>query len=149
MDKIKTMQLNKELLEEKTEFVYKKENINIRYLNRYKLLIQTWTKFVKSEDFRQAIDFTVEFATQNQVNYIISDALKQAAIRPEDSAYAASVMPELVKSGLIAFAFVIPEDIFTKLALKKFSDMEGTDHVQYFWEFEEALTWINNFGKKS
>lgn len=138
------MQIENEVIKKNATFVYKKDNVNIRFLDKYNLLVQTWTTFIKSEDFRKAIDFTTEFVSQNPVHYIISDALKQAAVRPDDSAYAASVMPTLVNSGLKAFAFVIPEDIFTKLALKKFSDIENTEQVQYFWDIEEALAWINN-----
>jgi len=138
------MQIENEVIKQNSTFVYKKDNVNIRFLDKYNLLVQTWTTFIKSEDFRKAIDFTTEFVTKNSVHYIISDALKQAAIRPDDSEYAASVMPQLVGSGLKAFAFVIPEDIFTKLSLKKFSDVENTEQVQYFWDLEEALVWINN-----
>jgi hypothetical protein len=131
-----------------TEIIFQRKNITIKYLPGQRLVVQQWFDFVASDDFRKAIDFTLEFAEKNPVHFIVSDALKQAAISPTDSSYAAAVMPQLVAAGLKAFAFVIPEDIFTKISLKKFSDLEQTHQVQYFYDFDEAMNWIKEIEQK-
>lgn len=125
-----------------SELIFIRKNVRLNYYPQQQLVIQTWANFVSSTDFREAIDFTLEFMLNNPVKYILSDALKQSAISPKDSAYAAGVMPQMIQSGLKAFAFVIPEDIFTKLSLKKFSDLDPTEKVQYFWDIDEAMQWI-------
>lgn len=131
-----------------SEIIFQLKNITIKYLPDKRLIVQSWFDFVTSDDFRKAIDFTCSFAENNPVHFIVSDALKQAAISPTDSSYAAAVMPQLVALGLKAFAFVIPEDIFTKISLKKFSDLEQTHQVQYFYDFEEAMNWIKEIEEK-
>lgn len=131
-----------------SEIIFQLKNITIKYFPGQRLIVQSWFDFVASADFRKAIDFTRSFSENNEVHFIVSDALKQAAISPTDSSYAAAVMPQLVASGLKAFAFVIPEDIFTKISLKKFSDLEQTHQVQYFYDFDEAMNWIKEIEQK-
>lgn len=129
--------------------VYKSENVEIDYNSHNKQLTQTWSNFVPSEEFRKAIDFTVDYVISNDVTSIISDTLKQLAVKLEDSEYAASVMPNLFNSGIKAMAFLIPEDIFTKLSLKKFADIElqNQHKVEYFQNMEEATKWIDSIMK--
>lgn len=122
--------------------VFIDKNVHIEYFPEKKLIIQTWSDFVPSELFRQAIDATVKFVKVNKVESIISDTLKQRAIKPEDSEYAASVMPVLFENGLKAMAFIIPENIFTKLALKNFADKDKSNKIQYFMNINEAFKWI-------
>ena len=123
--------------------VHQNSKVTIEYDQANKRLTQTWTGFISSEEFRKAIDQTVAFAERNQVISIISDTLNQGVVKPEDTEYAASVMPKLFKSGLRKMAFVIPENIFTQLSLKRFADKEKTDDVQYFKSVSEAKMWLN------
>ena len=126
--------------------VYQTTNVKLEYDSLSKQLIQTWFNFVPSDEFRKAIDFTVEFVKKNEVKSILSDTLKQRAVKPQDSEYAASVMPQLFGSGLVAMAFLIPEDIFTKMSLKKFADIEvkSQHNVEYFFDLAEAQKWITS-----
>ena len=124
--------------------IYDTSNVEISYDPNKQQVIQTWNEFVPSEIFREAIDKTVEFVANNSVSSIISDTLKQRAVKLEDSDYAASVVPILFESGLKAMAFVIPENIFTKMALKKFADVEKPNNdVQYFTNMDEAIEWVD------
>lgn len=121
--------------------VFKNSNIEILYLPEKKQIIQIWKSYISSSDFREAIDSTVEFVGKNDVDSIISDTTLQNAIKPEDSEYAANVLPLLFKN-IKLMAFVLPKDIFTKMALKKFSNIKKNNKVQYFNEIEEAKLWI-------
>ena len=123
--------------------VFKVAEVEFCFDRKRKVLIQTWVGYVPSADFRKAIDFTVDFVKQNKVAAILSDTLRQSAIRPDDSEYAAAVMPKLIGIGLQAMAFVIPEDIFTKLSLKRFAETERTDSIEYFTDSSEANCWID------
>lgn len=124
--------------------VYKSAHITIQFDDEHRRLTQTWFDFVPSDEFRKAIDFTVSFVSKNEVAVIISDTLKQHAIKPEDAQYATSVMPLLHDAGLKAMAFIIPEDIFTKMALKKFADLGGDyqQKVEYFFNMDDVLNWL-------
>jgi hypothetical protein len=121
-------------------------NIKLEYDSQLKQVVQTWYNFVPSEDFRKAIKITLEFVINNDVVSIISDTLKQNAVKPEDSEFAAGVMEELFREGVMAMAFIIPEDIFTKMALKKFADIDQKNQhkVEYFQSIAEARIWISS-----
>lgn len=125
---------------------FQTENIRLEYDSQLKQVIQTWYHFVPSEDFRKAIKITLEFVRNNDVISIISDTLKQNVVKPEDSEFAAGVMEDLFHEGVMAMAFIIPEDIFTRLSLKKFADIEQTyqHKVEYFLSIDEAKNWINS-----
>jgi len=123
--------------------VHNNANVKIEYNQIKKRLTQTWTGFIQSNEFRKAIDATVEFAEKNLVQTIVSDTLAQGVVKPEDTEYASAVMPKLVARGLKAMAFVIPENIFTQLSLKKFADNEKSDVVQYFRSTQEANVWLD------
>ncbi len=123
--------------------VHSNNNVKIEYDSAKKRLTQTWIGFIQSKDFRIAIDATVEFAEKNLVQTIVSDTLLQGVVKPEDTGYANSVMPKLIGRGLKAMAFVIPENIFTQLSLKKFADNEKSDKVQYFKSTKEANAWLD------
>lgn len=126
--------------------VFQTPNIEIDYNSVNKQIVQTWYNYVPSVDFRQAIDFTVDFIRKNHVISIISDTLKQNVVKPEDSEYAAKVMGQLFNDGVQAMAFVMPDDIFTKISLKKFADIElNNQHkVEYFLHKEDAENWIKS-----
>jgi len=123
--------------------VHSSKNVKIEYEPSKKRLTQTWTGFIQSKDFRVAIDASVDFAGKNPVHTIVSDTLLQGVVKPEDTEYASSVMPKLISKGLKGMAFVIPENIFTQLSLKKFAGDEKSEKVQYFKTNSEANSWLD------
>jgi len=70
--------------------------------------------------------------------------LNQSVVTAEDSQYAASVMPILIKNGMKAMAFVISKNMFTQLALKKFENASHFDRLDFFLTMKEAEEWIEN-----
>ena len=59
---------------------------------------------------------------------------------------AASVMPKLFASGVKAMAFVIPQNVITKLALSSFAREQGMPpNVRYFDNLAEAEMWLLTF----
>lgn len=123
--------------------VYEHANVKIEYDQTKQRLTQTWIGFIPSVDFKTAIDETVDFCSNNPVKTIISDTLNQGVVKPEDTEYAGSVMPSMFQKGLKAMAFVIPENIFTQLSLKRFADQEKSENVQYFKSVPEASKWLD------
>lgn len=126
--------------------LFQTSHITIQYDPERKWLIQVWNDFIPSNEFREAIDATVMLVKSKEVTAIISDTLNQKAIKPEDSEYAASVVPLLFNAGLKAMAFVIPENIFTKISLKRFAIIGGENqhNVEYFFNRDDADNWLNS-----
>ncbi len=123
--------------------VHQHANVTIEYDQMKQRLTQTWNGFIPSADFKSAIDATVNFCQSNSVKTIISDTLNQGVVKPEDTEYAGSVMPTMFNKGLKAMAFVIPENIFTQLSLKRFADQGQNENVQYFKSIPEAQIWLD------
>lgn len=123
--------------------VHQNKNVKITYDQGEKRLVQEWTGFAPSDVFREAIDKTYEFVKSNNVKTILSDTLQQKVVKPEDAEYAASVIPPMARNGMEAMAFVVPENVFTKLALDKFSHSIKGENTKYFKTRAEAEKWLN------
>lgn len=119
--------------------------VKIDYDQSRKQLVQTWSGFASSGQFREAIDKTLVFAKSNPVRTLISDTLNQSVVEPEDTNYAASAMPKLFQSGLKAMAFVMPKSVITQLSLRQFAEGKKTDNIKYFPSLTEAQKWLESF----
>jgi len=110
-----------------------------------KRLTQRWQGFAKSEEFRAVIDKTVHFVSSNDVRQIMSVTLEQEVVKPADSEYAAKAMPKLFAKGLQNMAFVMPQNVLTKMSLKTFEQAsQGNTQVNYFSSESEATDWLNS-----
>lgn len=123
--------------------VYDKKFAKITYDPATQRLTQTWLGYATSENFREAINKSVDFSRQHPVKAIISDTKKQALVKKEDTDYAASKMPELVKNGLSKMAFILSESAFTQISVKSFKEKSNNDFISYFPHIEEAHQWLD------
>lgn len=123
--------------------VYEKKFARLSYNSDKKRLTQTWIGFANSENFREAIDKSVEFSCKNPVATIISNTQKQALVKKEDTDYAAAQMPQLVKNGLRKMAFILSESAFTQMSVKRFQQQSNNDFIAYFDNEEEAHQWLD------
>ena len=126
--------------------IYQTPTVTLDYNNVRHQLVQTWKGFSSSETFREAIDKSVSFTKANQVDTILSDTLEQSVVKPEDSAYAASVMPQLFQNGVKAMAFVMPKNVITQMSLKRFGNESKVDNVRFFSSVPEAQRWLFELG---
>ncbi len=123
--------------------VHQNDNVKITYDQGKKRLIQEWTGYAPSDVFREGIDKTYEFVKSNDVKTILSDTMQQNVVKPDDAEYAASVIPTMARKGMKAMAFVVPENVFTKLALDKFSHSIKGENTKYFKTRAEAEKWLD------
>ena len=123
--------------------VHQNENVKITFDQNKKRLSQEWHGFATSDVFREAIDKTCDFVKTNNVKTIVSDTLNQNVVKPEDAEYAASVIPTMARNGMKAMAFFVPENVFTKLSLDKFSHSVKGENTKYFKTRAEAEKWLD------
>lgn len=117
----------------------------IEYLPELQCVLQTWQGFAGSEKFRQSIQKTVEyFQTHPDVQAIISDTLQQGPVSPKDAEWVATVAtPLLAQHGLRRMAFIVPENILTKMAEQHFArQTQGDLQIQWFTDVASAKAWI-------
>ncbi|MGM0651085.1 MAG: hypothetical protein ACQES1_11350 [Bacteroidota bacterium] len=123
--------------------VFQNKNVKITFDQGKKRLTQEWTGFASSEAFREGIDKTCDFVKANNVKTIVSDTLHQKVVKSDDAEYAASVIPTMARNGMKAMAFVVPENVFTKLSLDKFSHSVKGENTMYFKTRAEADKWLD------
>ncbi len=121
--------------------IFTHENAVLTYNPETFELLQSWKGYVPTELFRQVIDATVSHVRKHEVLFLISDTSGQKVVSSSDAEYAASVLSVMIDHGLKAMAFVIPENVFTKFSLKKFSDAGHGDVVAYFDSLADARKW--------
>ncbi len=126
--------------------VFQTPTVSLDYNQQKYRLIQTWNGFSTSDVFRIAIDKSVEFTKTNKVTSILSDTLLQAVVKPEDTQYAAAVMPKLFMNGVKFMAFVMPKDVITQMSINRFDKATNTDNIQFFPSVDEATKWLDSKG---
>jgi hypothetical protein len=123
--------------------VFKSTSAIITYDATNARLIQKWYGYPSSEDFCKAIDASVDFSNLHKVKSILSDTIEQPIINESDAKYAANIMPQLVKNGLKAFAFLVSGKEYTQFAIDYFSSKEKTKLVNHFSNYSEAINWLD------
>jgi hypothetical protein len=124
--------------------VYKTTTVTVAIEEKTKVMTQKWNGYSSSQVFREAIDKSLEAVKKNGVKAILNDTLEQAVVKPEDSQYAASVMPKLFISGLKAMAIVLPKSVFTQMSIKKFQEDTKGANIKLFTSTADASEWIEN-----
>jgi hypothetical protein len=117
--------------------------VKLEYDDVKKVLYQNWNGFASTIQFREGIEQSLTFVKNSDVQYIISNTSLQRPVGPEDSKYAATVMPQLFANGVKGMAFIMPKNVITKLALSSFAKDQGMPpNVKYFDDVAEAEKWL-------
>ena len=107
-------------------------------------LIQTWKGFANSDDFRAAINESLEIFKKGNFDKIISNTKDAALVKKEDTNWVAQIVtPEMVQHGLRYMAFVVPTNVFTQLSVDNFKEEAGrTISIRYFNHMDAAREWV-------
>lgn len=125
----------------------------IEHDETYNVLILTWKKFVRDEDFRSIMILFYELTKEKGVTNWCFDSRKQGMVAREDQQW---TIEELVRrnyhGGNIKTAIVMPESLFMEVTVDKISKglEQKTNEVtpgqgdgyQQFQEREQALKWL-------
>jgi hypothetical protein len=117
----------------------------LEYLPEFQCMLQTWKGFAGSEKFRQSVQKTIDFfQTHQDVRYIISNTLEQGPVSPKDAEWVATVAnPILEKHGLRKMAFIVPQNVITKMAEELFArQLQGKVEIRWFADLASAKAWI-------
>jgi hypothetical protein len=123
--------------------IVNKPYARVVYNPEKKRLYQTWEGFASVDQFKAAIDASVDCFRKHEVDTILSDTTGQAVLAKEGSDYAASVMPELAANGMKKIAFILPKSAFTQLSLQNFTKNSDNNLVGHFENRQEAEAWLD------
>ena len=123
----------------------RKSYVTIERDDQLKCLIQTWKGFAKSENFREAINQSLEIIKKGGLDKIISDTKDAALVSKDDTKWVAQVVtPQMVQHGLRYMAFIVPANVFTQIAVDNFKeDADSVVKIRYFDQVEDAKDWMS------
>ncbi|MFC6996846.1 hypothetical protein [Rufibacter roseus] len=110
------------------------------------VIILHWSNKFTVEEFRQACLWCLERVTALKIKFWLADSSNIARLETENQKWTSGfLLPKLSEVGLKKMALVIPEDLYSHLAISTII-VEAKDNIQfdthYFVKVEEALAWL-------
>lgn len=119
-------------------------DVKLTYDEGSEQLTATYNGFVRSSEFRNAIDKIVETTEQEKVSSLLVNSLHQGPVGPKDNEYASVSLPRLAENGMKFMAFVMPQQAITGMGVKRFSKLNNSDvQLGHFTDLKEAEEWIS------
>lgn len=128
------------------ETIYSTKFLEITFVPEKNCLVQTWTSYCTSEDFRAGQLKTVEIFVAKRCKNFISNAKDAGLLKKEDTDWVTEmVTPQFVKAGMPVLNLVLPESAFTKMTIMNLEKVEKEANnagIAYFTSLESALASI-------
>lgn len=113
------------------------------------IVIQNWTGFANEDQFKTAINTSLELFQNGSFVAIVSDTKYAKAISPSLIEWLnTEINPKLVLNGLKKMAFVMPLSAVAKMGTDQFQSSSHSQNLEtkYFISKPEALKWVSSKG---
>ena len=124
--------------------VFRNKCANIIYDTDKKRLYQEWFGFPVSEEFRDAINATVDFSKNHRITALITDTREHGIVNQSDVEYAASMMSILIENGLKRMAFVTSKNKMTLFSVDYFINNQSVESIEVFNDLDDAHEWLES-----
>lgn len=124
-----------------TELI-KMEGAELEFKQPSKLLIQRWCSKQNSSQFRNVVDRTLLYIKKDDVKLVLSDTIDHGPVVKEDLDYALNSLRDYFSKGIIGFAFVNPDNIFSQILVERFVASSSDANVRIFKDIKEAEDWL-------
>jgi|GEM_PF-3502496 len=129
------------------ELILKKPNVIIEKDENLKAIIVRFKGFVKSAEYREAMDMGAEIVKDPAIRFWIQDNTEAGILSTEDQHWVVNVHTPRVNPLIEKLAIVASKDVFRKFAEKKYSE-KSLDarkfNFQYFDSIQSAELWIKS-----
>lgn len=134
------------------KILFSTNNIRMYIDEEVPCLVNEWSGFIKSADFRAAISTLLEIYKQQKPHYsklyLLADTRTLGVISREDLAWVTDeINPKYTALGAIYEAFVVSENLFGQASLQRYvvqTTAQGIFTVQLFDTVEAAKTWLKS-----
>lgn len=107
------------------EILFSNNFVTIAYYSKKSCLIQAWTSFCTSEEFREVQKKSVEFIEEKHCHNFISDATNAGVLRKKDTDWVTQVItPQLIRLGVTTINVVVASSAFTQKTLLNLGNVE-------------------------
>lgn len=126
------------------KIVYENNKIRFKYLEEHECIIQEWDGYVHDDNFRDANIRFLELSNEIKITRLISVTFNDIHMSKEIIDWAAQeIGTKMVENGLKYMAFVISNNPFSKIVIKRFMNQRGLDLEMNVFEWQEdALAWV-------
>lgn len=132
------------------ETLYETDEVRFYIDKSVPCLVNEWRGYIKSETFRAAILKLVELLEAHRAHYptlnLLADTRTLGVLQRQDLAWVAEeINPRYVAAGATHEAFVLSEDEFGKLSVKRYmvnTTSQGDFTVNMFDSMEKAKAWL-------
>lgn len=124
---------------------YDKKWCKIYYYEELACVHLDWIGFAKSDQFKEACNFSLELLREKKVTKMIADNTKSKVVSVEDQDWLmADWFPRAYKEGYRTSAVIVSTDVFNKVAVKNIVNKmdKGKFVVHYFENLDKAKGWI-------
>lgn len=135
----------KEVINYQAEQFVDNEYVVAYFYPEIKLMHYIWRKNCVGQEYRDNFQKALDFASENDANYFISDIRKQGVIGPEDRKWFESVaIPGAIERGLKKAAVIFDGNAFKmyylNLLLKVFANRSIP--MKLFKDTQSAIDWV-------
>lgn len=124
------------------ETLFESKFVTLLYDASKACLIQNWTSFCSTEDYKLAQEKSVELIIAKKCKAFISDTTNASLLKKEASDWAVEVIvPKLKSQGIQHIEVVLPQSAFTKMTLNNFEKDLGS-YMRFHGSLASALATI-------
>ncbi len=126
---------------------FETECIILLYEEESHILIHEWKAPPTSKEFREGTNVLITAFEHFKTGKLVSDVRQMGAVLSDDQQWIlADWIPRARKAGFSHSALIIPEDIFTQMALEGMSEQSGDQlPSKNFDNIKDAVEWIKQF----
>lgn len=128
------------------EVIRKDDLVCIAIDHEHRMIISTWTGYVPSEAYREALWQVLDGVRKHHLDLWLSDTRAMGAILRTDEKWSVEVfVPELMKFGLRRVAVIQGADYFNRTATERMAEATLTVapfKVELFATSEDGLRWL-------
>jgi hypothetical protein len=133
--------------------LYEEKYGSLEYDASVPCITATFNGFMSSEQFRDFLNKGLDYLIEKKKNHDrilwLADTTKHVVQPDQDTRWVAEEWnPRAIKNGIHHVAFVLPENVFGGLSVKKYannSEKKGDKMtVQMFGTLDSAKTWFKN-----
>jgi hypothetical protein len=133
--------------------LYEEKYGSLEYEPSVPCIIATFNGFMSSEQFRDFLNKGLDYLIEKKKNHDkilwLADTSKHVVQPDQDTKWVADEWnPRALKAGINHVAFVLPENVFGGISVKKYannSEKKGDNMVvQMFGTLESAKDWFKN-----
>jgi hypothetical protein len=121
------------------------DHVTMELLREPGVLVNTWTGFLKGDEYRALMDRAIALLAQHGVSKVLADVSQLRPLVPADMSWTTEDWaPRAVAAGMRELAVVLPHNVFAQLSVTRVVESLGDERIvtAQFDDVRNALGWL-------